>query len=552
MLITFLALFFLGTAQGLSIWWAHGLASLLALRGLRQISHYYIFWFLLLICVFFASEPRFSLEYFLLKIGFLGLAISISQRQECSKKFYWMFLVLGLIEALGLCFGERGGLLMWLPVFLSLYFSDPLNSFSKDSLKNEVLRRNPLNKNIKDSLPEPRMNLGSGLKNRRSRIFQWILNNRLVYFSSLALLLAQPKASSLVSLASVILTKIKSRVAFWTLLILCPLIYFSFFESYKHFLSKSLGSRIYIGASCLKGFIHSVIWGHGFGTFAIDIPVFRIIRDLWGSRATQQLAHGHSLFGHYGFELGLIGLGILAWVFVLVYRHARPAFLPLLIISCFDCPLVYPQQFLLAGLIFYPALKNSFKLGEIPFKKITKILITIIAGVVFGISVIGHYYYDKANYERAIFWDRYNSLYHFMQGSYYLNKNTFLSEKYFTEAVRLSPNVGYFYGYLSASLLANNKILPAEAAIKKALKSSGENAYWHVIMAFINLAQNKTDIYEKHMSKAVALNPYIPILLDNPQYGSPDVIGSDAGDIRITSFYRRGEKIFLPLPYVAD
>ncbi len=507
MLITFLALFFLGTAQGLSIWWAHGLASLLALRGLRQISHYYIFWFLLLICVFFASEPRFSLEYFLLKIGFLGLAISISQRQECSKKFYWMFLVLGLIEALGLCFGERGGLLMWLPVFLSLYFSDPLNSF---------------------------------------------FNARLVYFSSLALLLAQPKASSLVSLASVIFTKIKSRVIFWTLLILCPLIYFSFFESYKHFLSKSLGSRIYIGASCLKGFIHSVIWGHGFGTFAIDIPVFRIIRDLWGSRATQQLAHGHSLFGHYGFELGLIGLGILAWIFILVYRHARPAFLPLLIISCFDCPLVYPQQFLLAGLIFYPALKNLFKLGEIPYKKITKILITIIAGVVFGISVIGHYYYDKANYERAIFWDRYNSLYHFMQGSYYLNKNTFLSEKYFTEAVRLSPNVGYFYGYLSASLLANNKIPPAEAAIKKALKSSGENAYWHVIMAFINLAQNKSDIYEKHMSKATALNPYIPILLENPQYGSPDVIGSDAGDIRITSFYRRGEKIFLPLPYVAD
>ncbi len=46
----------------------------------------------------------------------------------------------------------------------------------KDSLKNDVLKRNPLNKNIKDSLPEPRFILGSGLKNRRSRIFQWILN----------------------------------------------------------------------------------------------------------------------------------------------------------------------------------------------------------------------------------------------------------------------------------------------------------------------------------------------------------------------------------------
>ena len=46
----------------------------------------------------------------------------------------------------------------------------------KDSLKNEVLRRNPPNKSIKDPLPEPRPLLGSGLKNRRSRIFQWILN----------------------------------------------------------------------------------------------------------------------------------------------------------------------------------------------------------------------------------------------------------------------------------------------------------------------------------------------------------------------------------------
>jgi len=35
----------------------------------------------------------------------------------------------------------------------------------KDSLKNEVLRRNPLNKNIKEPLPEPRFFLGSGLKN---------------------------------------------------------------------------------------------------------------------------------------------------------------------------------------------------------------------------------------------------------------------------------------------------------------------------------------------------------------------------------------------------
>ena len=50
------------------------------------------------------------------------------------------------------------------------------NPYIKDSLKNEVLKRNPLNKNLKDSLPEPRSLLGSGLKNRRSRIFSGSLS----------------------------------------------------------------------------------------------------------------------------------------------------------------------------------------------------------------------------------------------------------------------------------------------------------------------------------------------------------------------------------------
>jgi hypothetical protein len=47
----------------------------------------------------------------------------------------------------------------------------------KDSLKNEVLRRNPPNKDIKDPLPEPRFFLGLGSKKRQSRIFQWILKS---------------------------------------------------------------------------------------------------------------------------------------------------------------------------------------------------------------------------------------------------------------------------------------------------------------------------------------------------------------------------------------
>ena len=507
MLINFLALFILGTAQGLSIWWVHALSAFLAIKGLRQVSHYYIFWLIFFLCIFCSTEPRFSIEYFLLKIGFLGLAFQENWRQEKqkSKKLFLIFITLGILEALGICYGERGGVLLWLSVFLALYFQ---NSYS----------------------------------NKVQKVF--------IYTSSFLLLLTQPKTSSLLSFIGITLTKVKSKIFFWSIIILSPLIYFSFFESYRHFLSKSLSSRIYIGGSCLKGFIDSPISGHGFGTFAMDIPAFRIIKNLWGSRGEQQLAHGHSIWGHYGFELGLIGILLLAIFFVLVFKHARPAFLPLVIISIFDCPLVSPQQFLLAGLIFYEPLKNSIKLWQLPSAKITKFIITIIAGFIFGISIIGHFYYDKANYERAIFWDRYNSLYYFMQGSYFLNKNTLISEKNFTEAVKLSPNIEYFYGYLSASLLANNKIDQAETAIKKALKTNNENAYWHVIMAFIKLAQGKNDLYQRHMSKATALNPYIPILLENPQYGSPDFIGSAKGDIRIISFYRKGEKLYLPLPYV--
>jgi NAD(P)H-quinone oxidoreductase subunit 5 len=70
----------------------------------------------------------------------------------------------------------------------------------KDSLKNEVLRRNPPNKNFKDPLPEPRFSLGSGLKNRRSRIFQWILKVSKFNVNPIFDLLASSLVASIVTI----------------------------------------------------------------------------------------------------------------------------------------------------------------------------------------------------------------------------------------------------------------------------------------------------------------------------------------------------------------
>jgi tetratricopeptide (TPR) repeat protein len=504
-----LGLVFLGTAHGLSFWWSHAIASLIALQGLKKISQFYVFWLILLICFLCANEPRFSIEYFLLKVGFLGFALGFNWNKNTNtkRKVFLLLISIGLLESFGICFGEKGGFSLWLPVFLALYTDKKLQT-----------------KNI------------------------------IIYILSSIVMFTQLKLSSILALISTIISKFKDKLLL-LLIPIFPIIYFLFFDNLRHFFYKSLISRLFIWGACLKGFLNSPIWGQGFGTFAIDIPSFKIIRPIWGSRAGQELAHGHSLWAHYGFELGIIGLVILIVFFYLIFKQARPAFLPLLIISCFDNPLVSPQQFLISGLIFNGLINlqnKNFIQKKIPekFSNKAQILVILIALGIFTMSIIGHFYYDRDDYNKAIKWDKYNSLYYLMQGSNFLNKNTIVSEFYFSQAVKLSPKIGYFYGYYSASLLANNKLMEAKIAINKAIKYSGPNEYWYLIKAFINLGQNKKDLYEKYMSLAVDLNPNIPILLQNPQLRSPDVIGTDKADVRVSSFYRRGKKLFLPIPYI--
>lgn len=499
----FFAIYILGSPQGLAIWWVHLLAAIFALVNLHQVSRYYLFWICLLIALVFASEPRFSLEYVLLAAGFVAWSLGTWWQgllENKRKNFLLIsFILLYLVDKLHYSFYEQGSLLLWLPVFLSLYFIS--------------------------------LNTGSP---------------RLIYsVSGLALLFSNKKTTILAFLASAAIY-LKSKYVYIAGLVALGISFF-FLENLQHFLEKSLISRLFIWYSSLQGWLAKPLLGHGFGTFAIDFPPYRSHIGAFGAQAHQQIGHGHGLFPHFLFEQGLLGLIVILVIFYLIYRNAKRAFLPLLIISLFDAPLVYFNQYLLAALILLPFLGHSiFSWMKFTFKP-AQYLAYVIALIIFIPSIIGHYYYDQDSIDSAIQWDSKNALYHFMKGADLINLDTIASEKSLERATQLSPNVSYFYGFLAATKLANHKFPEAQVAIAKALEMDGEDQYWYVLSAFSHYAD---EIYKQHYAKALELNPDMDELLRNPNYTATEFIGSKKSDARITAFYRKGHKVFLPLPYI--
>ncbi len=502
-LIVFSAIYILGSPQGLAIWWIHALAAIFALLNLHKVSHCYLFWVYLLVALVFASEPRFSLEYFMLAAGFTAWSLgnwwqNISEEKR--KNFLLIvFMLLYILEKLHCSFSEKGSLLLWLPVFLSLYFSV---------------------KNLK--------------------------TNAIYSISGLALLFGNKKTSVLAFLVS-LSSYLKSKYIYLVGLVVLGTSFF-FLEDIKHFIHKSFISRLFIWCSTLEGWLAKPLLGHGFGTFTIDFPPYRSHNGVFGAQTHQQISHGHGLFTHVLFEQGLLGLFVFIIIFYLVYKNARQAFLPLLIISLFDAPLVCFNQYLLAALILVPFL--DIKLPQtLQWMKFSKYLAYIIALIIFIPSIVGHYYYDQGSIENAIKWDPKNSLYHFMKGADLINKDTIESEKSLERAIELSPNVSYFYGFLSAAKLANLKFKEAQEASAKALYMDGDDQYWYVLSAFSHYNDDK-DTYKKHYAKALEINPGIDTLLRDPNSTATEFIGAKKADARVVAFYRKGPKVFLPLPYI--
>jgi len=509
-----IAITILGSATGLSLWLGHLLASIFALVGLRNITSSFWFWIFMIQAYFLSNEPRFSVEYLLLTLGFLAWAFS-PQWLDRSYKFKTRFLLFAFaliftIDLLSLNFSEKGSLLLWFPVFWLLYRAD------EPSIK----------------VPDWLALVISSASNK--------LSIPLVTFCALLPKFKRKKILLLIIICF-------AGLAFWKL-------------NTKAFFNKSINSRIQIWQSCWRGIIDKPIWGHGFGTFAIDIPSYRSHQDLWGSRASQQLSHGHSLFMHYLFEQGLNGFLFLLLFFTFIWQALRPAFLPLLMLSLIDANLVSPGQYLLAGLVLMTFLVESqtnsralpaLQLG-IPkvLRKPAKFLAYLFALIIFGQSIIGHFYYDKGDYDKAIKYDRNHALYYLVRGFFKLGEDNQASEKDFKQAISLSPSVGYFYGFLAASQLANNELPDAKASINKALCYSGENSNWLTLAAFIHRDQPQQA--GQYYQRACAIEPATPEILLDPSLTANQFLGGKYSDSRIISFYRRGPKLYLPLPVVTE
>lgn len=508
-LILFVSVYFWGSSVGLSSFLGHCGAVIIALSSLKNLSRTYLFWLVILITILTAQELRFSLEYVLFAMGFFGVALSknwngfsTTDKNKRKKILCCIFLLLILTNHYRLDLSERGSLLMWLPIFLVLYF--------------EKIDK----------------------------------NNFLVYLASGCILLFSNKLTTF--LAFIISLRSKYLYVLSTLILSG---YFVYKESLTSFLLKSFEPRLYIWKSVWNGFLEKPFFGHGFGTFALDFPVFRTHSEVLGGRISEQIVHGHSLFSHYAFELGLFGLILIGVVFYLIYINVPRAFLPLLVISLCDSPLVTFNQFLLCGLLIVSFIRNFgiFKtsIKTFPNKYIQKasfVLGILLYCSVFIPSLVGHYYYVK-NIDMAIKWDNKNSLYYFTRGANNLNKDTIKSERDFVKAIELSPSISYFYGFLGAAQLANNKFSEAKKTLEKSMKLDGGDGYWCLLYAYANYKDEK--VFKKYKVKALKRNPEIKEILSNPNITTARYIGATKhGDIRLAGFYRTGDKIFFPLPII--
>lgn len=506
-LVLFLTIYFFSSPIGISYVLGHIWTSVISLSSLKELSKYYIFWFLLLAVYLTASERRFSIEYLFLALGCFTVGISskgsnhLENKTKARNILLFIFLFLSLANLFKIEPFEKGSLLMFIPLYLALYFEK-------------------LNK-----------------------------KNFLIYVFFGSVLFFSNKITALLAFVFCLRRKLLSYIS-----VIIIILYFLIRQDLSLFIAKSIEPRIYIWKAIIRGFLNKPIFGHGFGTFALDFPQYRIHSDVLGGRVSEQIVHGHNLFVHYLFELGIIGI-FLSLVFVyLIYLNCKEALLPLLIISLFDIPLVSFNQFLLIGVIISPFI-NHLGIVHVLFQTIQNISIRRLAYVIsvlislfiFIPSILGHHFYDNKRLDAAIKWDNRNSLYYFVRGAKNLNMNPLLSEKDLNKAIEISPSVSYFYGFLGASQLANNKVKAARSTLEKAFKYDGYDGYWCILYAYINL--NNRRLFEKYEKLAFDGNPEIKDILSGQNLRSRQCIGvSNHTDIRINGFYRRGEKIFYPVP----
>ena len=275
-----------------------------------------------------------------------------------------------------------------------------------------------------------------------------------------------------------------------------------------------------------------------------------------------------------------MGLILVIALFYLVAVKAPQALPCLALIGATDSNLQSFNQFLLMGLIIMPLCylpkldlnslqgvrKNLFIKGkgarffdlffENIFKKLpsslrrpAQISFLILSLMILAPSAIGHYYYDQGDLNRAIAIDTRHPLYFLMRGVKTIESDLLNSEKDLLKAVELSPAVPYIRGALAAAQLSNMHLKEARKSVDFALKHTHNDAYWFLISSLIYQNQDSQQA-KAHYIKALKIDPHLETFLSDPSLPSYKVIGGKSGDSRIKAFYRSGEKLYLPLPYV--
>lgn len=136
-----------------------------------------------------------------------------------------------------------------------------------------------------------------------------------------------------------------------------------------------------------------------------------------------------------------------------------------------------------------------------------------------------------------------------MRGVKTIESDLLNSEKDLLKAVELAPAVPYIRGALAAAQLSNMNLGEARKSVDFALKHTHNDAYWFLISSLIYQNQD-SEKAKAHYTKALKIDPHLETFLNDPSLPSYKVIGGKSGDSRIKAFYRSGEKLYLPLPYV--
>ena len=544
----FLLIFAMGSPIAMSIWFIHALVSIFTLSQAFKISQYYLSWFLFLITYLFAANSRLSLEYLLISTACLIFGASKFWLNIDTRKRFRVLLTVFLALSIGDFFkfslSELGSLLMWVPVFLVIYLRED------DSLVPKLKRK-----------------------------FLGLRLGTFIYLGFLIMLFFLNKKITFLSQVLSFRVYLRSKLIY---ILAFALISFSFIfkEKLMHFIEKSIQPRLLIWQGAFEGFLEKPLFGHGFGTFVLDFPVHRHLEQVLGGHGNEQVNHGHSLFIHYAFELGLVGLILVLALFYLVAVKAPQALPCLALIAAADSNLQSFNQFLLMGLILMPLCyvpkadlsslhetrKNLFIKGkgatffDLIFRNIFKplpsflrrpaqISFLILSLMILIPSTVGHYYYDQGDLNKAIAVDSKHPLYFLMRGVKTLERDSLNSEKDLLKAVELAPAVPYIRGALAAAQLSNMHLKEAKQSIDFALKHTTNDAYWFLIRSLIYQSQDPQQAKIDYI-KALKIDPHLETFLNDPSLPSYKVIGGKSGDSRIKAFYRSGEKLYLPLPYV--